>query len=201
MSCFGGTGRLKAGEKFHPHATFASGTAPRRGGLFRHGNAAGLSKIRRGVPSSRPQSRERGAQGNSGTDGRGVVAACRGGGAATLATAGLAVVVCPFAVEPCCGRSLEASISSARRNHTCAICSIAALVRASAVFRAICRQRPANQRYSSERPILKVFPCRSSYLNAEDRRTFRCPEPLAAGGAMESSCLERNRFRLNRLAL
>jgi hypothetical protein len=60
--------------------------------------------------------------------------------------------------DPSSGRSRpEAAISSASRDHTCAICNMAALVCASAVVRAISKHRAANQRYSRARPILGIL--------------------------------------------
>lgn len=64
----------------------------------------------------------------------------------------------------------EDSISLASRDHTCAICSMAALVCESPVLRAISKQRLANQRYPSARPILKASPPRAYHRNAPNRR-------------------------------
>ena len=51
----------------------------------------------------------------------------------------------------------EAAISAASRDHTCAICNMAALVCVSAVARAISKHCAANQRYSRTRPMPRIL--------------------------------------------
>jgi hypothetical protein len=49
--------------------------------------------------------------------------------------------------------TLRRAVSSASRDHTCAICNITALVCSSVVVRAISKHRAANRRYSWVRPM------------------------------------------------